>query len=280
MSGQPALQPPAHQQQLLHEHVMQSPDVRREASMRHETGPMMSISTTHKRKRELPDQHPADATRRAGFRRAPANSNADGGAAHRLSHDPSAHAANELTDPSAASFMSEHASPSQTGTAEDEMHPSSATSLEFGSMSQQHHHAEPTGQQNGGPDPSDATSTAAAALAGIYPTMTVPQPTDLSFASAASGPDPDRNLDPSFGLTEHDGGQHPHGAGNFDIEGVARQGQQQLSGRESSSSQKPTVGSDEWHRVRRDNHKEGSYAPLPSCRDGNHDPRRMLMKGR
>jgi transcriptional regulator CBF1 len=45
--------------------------------------------------------------------------------------------------------------------------------------------------QNG----AEHASTAAAALAGIYPTMTIPQPTDVSFNTQGSD---DRNPDSSF----------------------------------------------------------------------------------
>jgi transcriptional regulator CBF1 len=84
-------------------------------------------------------------------------------------------------------------------------------------------------------------STAAAALAGIYPTMTVPQPTDVSFAT--QGSDSDRNPESSF----------------------MDNSQQQDSFMENStpsgrgSGNKPAVGSDEWHKVRKDNHKEGEW---------------------
>jgi hypothetical protein len=84
-------------------------------------------------------------------------------------------------------------------------------------------------------------STAAAALAGIYPTMTVPQPTDVSFAT--QGSDSDRNAESSF----------------------LDNSQQQDSFMENStpsgrgSGNKPAVGSDEWHKVRKDNHKEGKW---------------------
>jgi hypothetical protein len=84
-------------------------------------------------------------------------------------------------------------------------------------------------------------STAAAALAGIYPTMTVPQPTDVSFAT--QGSESDRNPESSF----------------------MDNSQQQDSFMENStpsgrgSGSKPAVGSDEWHKVRKDNHKEGKW---------------------
>jgi len=78
-------------------------------------------------------------------------------------------------------------------------------------------------------------STAAAALAGIYPTMTVPQPTDLSFGNPGS--DSDRNPESSF----MDNSQQDSFMDNSTPSG---------------RSSKPAVGSDEWHKVRKDNHKE------------------------
>jgi len=93
--------------------------------------------------------------------------------------------------------------------------------------------------QNGSSEhANNASSTAAAALAGIYPTMTIPQPTDVSFATHAS--DSDRNQDGSF----MDNSQQD---GSF-LESSTPSGR--------GSGQKPAVGSDEWHKVRKDNHKE------------------------
>lgn len=83
--------------------------------------------------------------------------------------------------------------------------------------------------QNG----NDASSTAAAALAGIYPTMSIPQPTEVSFQT--QGSDSDRNPDNSFMNSQAD-------------ESYMEQPQQTRT--------KPAVGSDEWHKVRKDNHKE------------------------
>lgn len=83
-------------------------------------------------------------------------------------------------------------------------------------------------------------STAAAALAGIYPTMTVPQPTDLSFGNPGS--DSDRNPESSF----MDNSQQDSFMDNSTPSG---------------RSSKPAVGSDEWHKVRKDNHKEGKSLP-------------------
>lgn len=99
------------------------------------------------------------------------------------------------------------------------------------------HHGNP--DQNGAADHASASSTAAAALAGIYPTMTIPQPTDVSFATQNS--DPDRNPESSFMDNSQQGGD------SFMETSTP-------SGRGSGS--KPAVGSDEWHKVRKDNHKE------------------------
>ncbi len=93
-------------------------------------------------------------------------------------------------------------------------------------------------------------STAAAALAGIYPTMTVPQPTDVSFAT--QGSDGDRN-DSFMDNSQQD--SLVYGEGNV----------------HSGRSAKPAVGSDEWHKVRKDNHKEGESGAfrnsLHACTD-------------
>lgn len=102
-----------------------------------------------------------------------------------------------------------------------------------------------SGNQNGGNDHTNASSTAAAALAGIYPTMTIPQPTDVSFATQAS--EGDRN-DGSFNM---DDSQQNDSFLDNSISGGHSSG-----GRGSGSGSKPAVGSEEWHKVRKDNHKE------------------------
>lgn len=85
----------------------------------------------------------------------------------------------------------------------------------------------------------NASSTAAAALAGIYPTMTIPQPTDVSFATQ--------------GNEERQEGFMENNQEGFNMETNSNT---QSSGRGSGS--KPAVGSEEWHKVRKDNHKEGN----------------------
>lgn len=104
-------------------------------------------------------------------------------------------------------------------------------------------------------------STAAAALAANMPQLTVPQPTELSFPSTGSGNDPDRQLDSSFdigGGSDGDQNHHTQGAPyNLD----AYQGNTGVDVQSSRDAEgggvKPAVGTDEWHKVRRDNHKEG-----------------------
>lgn len=262
---------------------MQSPDLRRDTAMREPgtlgagstttaaTTTVAMTTTTHKRKRDSTDQGHSSLADDAG-RRGSASASAVGAlkrvtaghnsvsslpsnasSASDASAPPGPH--HDLADPTAPSYISAHTSPSRAGTADDDdMHPP-ATTLEFGAMAPHHNGDDHAPPPPNAPDPSDATSTAAAALAGIYPTMTVPQSTDLSFASSASAGDPDRNLDPSFGMTEHDGGHphHPHGRSSFDLAGPRPM---TAPGRDANAP-KPAVGSDEWHRVRRDNHKEG-----------------------
>ncbi|TVY14939.1 Transcriptional regulator CBF1 [Lachnellula arida] len=93
------------------------------------------------------------------------------------------------------------------------------------------HHGLPD-TQNGSAE--HASSTAAAALAGIYPTMTIPQPTDVSFAT--QGSDGDR--------------------GESSFMDNSQQNDSFMENPTPSRGSKPAVGSDEWHKVRKDNHKE------------------------
>jgi hypothetical protein len=80
---------------------------------------------------------------------------------------------------------------------------------------------------NGGTNTASVGDTAAAALA--YHQMTVPQATELQFQTQNSG-------DGSFGM------------------GAPSDSPPQ------SATHKPQVGTDEWHKVRRDNHKEGKQS--------------------
>ena len=102
----------------------------------------------------------------------------------------------------------------------------------------------------------DATSTAAAALAANG----LSQPGEMSFMSTGSGTDGDQ-VGSSFDMGMGAGGQSQH-AGPYSL--------QNFSGQPTTTAQvqaardaihgngtKPVVGSEEWHKVRKDNHKEG-----------------------
>ncbi|KAK4962373.1 basic helix-loop-helix protein [Elasticomyces elasticus] len=114
-----------------------------------------------------------------------------------------------------------------------------------------------------------ASDTASAALAQHY-SMTVPQPTEASFmtttTTSADG-DGGRPSSASFNLGEQNSMQqgttaYPDidvNATNSDkVTGDQRSPSEGAAGNavSGSNSSKPAVGSDEWHKVRRDNHKE------------------------
>lgn len=115
--------------------------------------------------------------------------------------------------------------------------------------------------QNGG-NVGGAGETAAAALA--YHQMTVPQATELQFQTPGNG-------DGTFGMSDHHAQQT--GMGDFSLEALkaatqtgSRPGQTTSSDSPpQSSGHKPTVGSEEWHKVRRDNHKEGTCLQATAC---------------
>lgn len=127
-------------------------------------------------------------------------------------------------------------SPNHSGMKSNELHQQDSVEAlqDYQPLHHQHH------DQNGA---EHASSTAAAALAGIFPTMTIPQPTDVSFATQGSD---DRNPDNSFMDNSQQGD-------NSFLDGTTPS---------RSSTSKPAVGSEEWHKVRKDNHKEGTLARL------------------
>ncbi|KAI0377813.1 hypothetical protein F5Y04DRAFT_263321 [Hypomontagnella monticulosa] len=104
-------------------------------------------------------------------------------------------------------------------------------------------------------DPSDhanASSTAAAALGTMYPTIHVPQPTEETFAAQTTG-DVEHHQDHAFSHPElmH----HPDGLPDSSPQNGVRNTQPSYGATPTSSS-KPAVGSEEWHKMRKDNHKE------------------------
>ena len=91
------------------------------------------------------------------------------------------------------------------------------------------------------PDAAAASSTAAAALGSMYPSIHVGQTAaEESFAQESEAQDPSYNPD----VTQ-------------DVEGGAAVGASQTNGLVSAYKPKPVVGSQEWHKLRKDNHKEG-----------------------
>lgn len=193
-------------------------------------GDAPSHATAHKRKREASDQDgSADDVRRTNSKRVSPGLNK---------------ATNGNDDPSGASFI-------------DNQQDADAALEGLHNYNNLHHHAG-SGPHNGSSDHAHAhaTSTAAAALE-MYPNvpaMTIPQPTEVSFASQA---DSDRNQDNSFNM----GDTSQHNSSFMDQSGSGNQ-----QGLASRSSGKPAVGSEEWHKVRKDNHKEGKSSFYPELK--------------
>lgn len=122
-------------------------------------------------------------------------------------------------------------------------------------------------------DPANASSTAAAAL--VYPTIHAPQPSEENFA-AQLGVEQEQHHDVSSYTHEvsHTDSLHlDHQAlANVSIGGPQSNGvmRQDMPGARYSNhtTPKPAVGSEEWHKMRKDNHKEGEWHqcnPLPCC---------------
>lgn len=103
-------------------------------------------------------------------------------------------------------------------------------------------HQQNSENHNGSTEHASAPSTAQAAL--LYPpTMTIPQPTELQFANQPN--DGDRNQDSFMGDSQGENSFMDNSPGGG--HGIGR----------PAGGSKPAVGSEEWHKVRKDNHKEG-----------------------
>ncbi|KAF2129111.1 hypothetical protein P153DRAFT_292157 [Dothidotthia symphoricarpi CBS 119687] len=133
---------------------------------------------------------------------------------------------NDMTDQATASFLAAH------NAADDDM--------------QQQFDVHQTGANT-----ASVGDTAAAALA--YHQMTVPQATELQFQTQTAA-------DGSFSMGDH---HQQQGMQDFSLEALKAATQTGRAGQVSnndsppqSTTLKPQVGSDEWHKVRRDNHKE------------------------
>lgn len=134
---------------------------------------------------------------------------------------------------------------------------------------QQQDHSDMHGHHHMGQQPGQSASDTAAAAMAQYHTMTVPQSTEQAFQDQLNNEQPgDRATSnstdqgnmggqprtPSFGDYDqsgpNDGMPPPNGAGS-----PTRKGANNVQG-----TLKPQVGTEEWHKIRRDNHKEGEYA--------------------
>ena len=106
-------------------------------------------------------------------------------------------------------------------------------------------------------DGQSVSDTAAAAMA-QYHTMTVPQSTEQSFMT--QGGDGDLKGNGSMDQSGGSGQQRTSSFSDFDVAVTqgSPNGDASPGGRLDRLGQpKPAVGSDEWHKVRKDNHKEG-----------------------
>ncbi|KAK8179159.1 hypothetical protein BC567DRAFT_262428 [Phyllosticta citribraziliensis] len=198
----------------------------------------------NKRKRSSIDQGssntrpaPGDSSRNANYQRAsPGSANNTGSAG--------------LTDQSNNSFLGAHHG---TGTGEEDMHHSNAE-IDFSQLAQ--HTNDHNMHQNGGTT-SSATDTAVAALSHHFQ-MTVPQATELSFQNQPTGGENDRALGNSFGMGDHNIHAASHGMGDYGLDPMNNKSNTPGASQNESPppSSKPQVGSEEWHKIRRDNHKE------------------------
>ncbi|KAI8285040.1 hypothetical protein K4K60_001467 [Colletotrichum sp. SAR11_57] len=115
-------------------------------------------------------------------------------------------------------------------------------------------------------DPANASSTAAAAL-GMYPTLHVPPTTEEQFAAQAANEPPHQDHFPSPDGLMSSLPNVPQPTNG--VQGVPQPPHQThqppppqppqhrySTGSASTSAKKPDVGSEEWHKMRKDNHKE------------------------
>ena len=110
--------------------------------------------------------------------------------------------------------------------------------------------------------PHEASNTAAQALAAQIHA----QENNMSFVNGAPGSEMNRHLDSSFDLggdngtpSQHQNMSSPYDLPPFNLGATSSQGPAARDAPNGSSA-KPAVGTDEWHKVRRDNHKEGEFA--------------------
>lgn len=115
-----------------------------------------------------------------------------------------------------------------------------------------------------------ASNTASTALGSIYPSIHIPPSTDETFA-AHPDPEPEHHAESSFGANDiiHNEGLPRSNSSAASLSQPSPQNQNGTgpshSPYTSSLLHKPAVGSEEWHKLRKDNHKEGELHIAPSC---------------
>lgn len=115
--------------------------------------------------------------------------------------------------------------------------------------------AQATAEHNDPADTANASSTAAAAL-NMYPTLHVPPTTEETFAAQAGVET--HHDDNSFNATVNQPDGLPLATGPLQPpNGI----QEPRYG--TGPNPKPAVGSEEWHKMRKDNHKEGTQITPP-----------------
>jgi bHLH factor len=135
---------------------------------------------------------------------------------------------------------------------------------------------DPHAQHNHGqvPEPNEineagqsASDTAAAAMA-QYHTMTVPQSTEQAFMNQVNDSANERANSASADQGDLGAQQRATSFGDYDMSGL-KDNQGPSNGEGSPTAQgnqppgsgsKPQVGTEEWHKIRKDNHKEGKPA--------------------
>jgi len=117
---------------------------------------------------------------------------------------------------------------------------------------QQTSNHQPSHSHNQGIIPS-ASDTATAALA-QYHTMSVPQPTENTFMHQPTEGGDRVSATPA---DQTPGVQRSGSFGDMEVSGPNGDASSPTGTQATPGGSKPSVGSEEWHKVRRDNHKEG-----------------------
>lgn len=195
------------------------------------TPTMRASATASKRKRDLLDHGSPDVKGPPSNRRTSSQYRT-----HNEANGPAPTA--NMNDPNDTSFMTSHSTAGNDDNAQQ--FDLSALQAHAGHDDSNLHHT-----TTGGHDPSGSNLvTAAAALSQAY-TMHVPDHPSVGFMNQPREGD-------GYGLVK---------AHHQDFEGLADDVQDQSTGEQDSAGggggPKPSVGSDEWHKVRKDNHKEG-----------------------